>query len=492
MTYSVRQHSKIEEIVACIYILLLPYRMIEQFSFLSSTLRGAAIYFDVVIHFTGMFLLILRRRGRIIFENDDESKMTNSALLLVLYLDVSSLVMATVIQLTKGNYAGETAFSGVAGMLIYFVQYALILYYNREIFIILQRETILKLIEILIACLAVLGYWQLLTMVFGGRIYELYKEADVFHNLADCVKIEKLSLTGIEGASAGTIISVLVMPYFYSRIITSKKQMRYIVSVVLWLPILYYTHSTTAYILFAVISTVFVYFLIREGKNTLYLGMGAFLIIISLFMLFPELGVKLIGKGNPNSIVYLLRKKAFDRGNGSTVTRTVPFVTNFKTFLAYPILGVGNGLQGYFYQTYFPEWAYDAVGSDVMLFYNEASTTIVNGGLFFPSLLSGYGIVGCTAILLWAVKYVQMARRKKESLGLFYYMFFMGLVGIMVTGLQGEVTGKYFLWFVFSLPLMAGTSKGEGEDKVNERGDEKEEGVADHCHNTDNEPSGNI
>ena len=52
-------------------------------------------------------------------------------------------------------------------------------------------------------------------------------------------------------------------------------------------------------------------------------------------------------------IEYLLFEKATDSDNGSTVSRTVPLLVNWGAFMEHPIFGVGNGLQGYYYEKFY-------------------------------------------------------------------------------------------------------------------------------------------
>ncbi len=89
---------------------------------------------------------------------------------------------------------------------------------------------------------------------------------------------------------------------------------------------------------------------------------------------------------------------------------------------------------------------------DAMDFYERAHTTIVNGALFFPSILSGYGIIGTIFFIVYAVKAIKTVFIKRFDLNRFALMFFISIAAIFLAGLQGEFTGKYFIWFIFSIP----------------------------------------
>lgn len=89
---------------------------------------------------------------------------------------------------------------------------------------------------------------------------------------------------------------------------------------------------------------------------------------------------------------------------------------------------------------------------DAMDFYERAHTTIVNGALFFPSILSGYGIIGTIFFIVYAVKAVKTVFIKRFDLGRFAPMFFISVCALLFVGLQGEFSGAYYVWFIFSIP----------------------------------------
>ena len=323
-------------------------------------------------------------------------------------------------------------------------------------FIQLSKEEILKILRRVCGFLLVLGYWQIAAMTMGGIFTTLHDTLDIFDVLYDAAKMPKLCLTGAEGAAAGTLISVFVLPVLYGSIIKGKNTKSSILQVLLWLPVIYFTESSTGYILFAVVTLVFLflYFKNNARKKNVSLLLIALCIVLIVILSFPQQFVSLLPDEISENVEYLLIEKISDKENGSTVSRTVPFVTNWGAFTEYPLFGVGNGLQGYFYVKYFPDWAYGVAGSDVTEFLEVSKTGISNGGVFFPSLLSGYGIVGITAIIIFIISLLRHAKKGKEQMGVFYFTFIISCFAILVTGFQGDFYGKYYLWFMLSLPLM--------------------------------------
>lgn len=439
--------SSLEKSIAKLYIFFLPIRLFSQLDFLKSILNVAANYMAIVFHIFGLLAWLLNENFTFRLNNKKNGELFKEFAWLIVYLNGSSIIMACVIQLIHGSYAGETAFSGIAGILIYFFQFLLMILYNIRVFTVLNKKEIKKALHTLCVALLGLGYIQVAVMNgIGGTIYDRLDIFDVLYNS----NMPKLCLTVSEGASAGCLIGVLVVPFLLSEIMEGNYKWA-IIELVLWLIPLFFTYSSTAYILFAINIAVFLLLSLRYKKGNgswIYWGLIIFTVIIVFVIL---LGTGLLSSGAMADIRYLLFEKATDGENGSTVSRSIPLITNWGAFTEYPIFGVGNGLQGYFYVKYFPDWAFHVAGSDVLEFYERSKYGIANGGVFIPSLLSGYGIVGCIVIISFIWKALKLNKERKEQNGSFYYMCIMGMIGFLVAGFQGNLFGVYYAWFVLSL-----------------------------------------
>ena len=121
-------------------------------------------------------------------------------------------------------------------------------------------------------------------------------------------------------------------------------------------------------------------------------------------------------------------------------------------FQEMPILGVGNGLQGYFFDKYFPLDFLNYPSMD--FFYEKRHEGIGNAGAFFPGYFSGYGIVGLIILMIIVKKLKRTLRLRKKYLGLFYEMFVIGGICCIPNGLQGDFYCLYYVWFVLSIPFM--------------------------------------
>lgn len=448
---------KLQLAVAKAYIFLLPVRMISPFIVTQKYFGACAAYFDLILHLLGLVLIVISRRGILKIGADKTSKLFQYVVIMFIWFGISSLIMSIVMQNTFGSIANQTAYRAAFFMIVYFSQYLFIILYNKEIFKMMTVNEISSIIGKTVISLLVLGYLQIAVMNFGGVFSKAYDTVDIFDVFRNSNKLPKLVLTGSEGASAGTLIGIFVLPYLLSKLLSGIKVLKHIIHIVLWLPVIYYTNSSTAYIVAAVDLVVFfMMFLLKKDKHPRLIISVSIVSIFTLFVvLFPSTVASVLPDEVGERIDYLLLEKATDTKNGSTVSRTIPLLVNWGAFTEYPILGVGNGNQGYFYEKYFPEWARHVAGSDVLVFLERTQNEIANGAVFFPSLLSGYGIVGMIFLICYLVMCFKIIKEKRKSLGIFYYMFFMSWAAVLFAGVQGSFEGTYYIWFILSIPFMA-------------------------------------
>lgn len=434
-----------EKRLAKIYLYCLPFRMFALFSFLQLAVGPLAGFFDSIINIIGL-MVWSRNEGSLRFHPRNAPLFRTIAFSIV-YLNLSSALMSVVMYFTYGDCNGESPFWAIIPMILFYTQYLLMFLYNIRVFAILDYATIKKVLNAMCKTLLVIGYVQVLAMNgLGAGVYDVLAKTIGGLRLSD--QLPKLCLTLNEGAAAGCLMGTFVFPYLFARYNNGEKTV--LSELLLWMPLLFFTHSSTAYILFAV---NFIIFLTRNKKRSiggiLGLSMAAVVIIGAILFISARTATD-----ERETVQYLLFEKAFDENNGSTISRTATFRYNWGAFTEMPIMGVGNGLQGYFYNKYFPmEYLY-MEGTDIGKFYEIAQTGIANGECFFPGYLSGYGIIGLIVLAIIISSMVKNYKRRRDNLGLFGDMFAMGALGFFVMGLQGEAYCLYYAWFVISIPFM--------------------------------------
>ena len=449
------QTNTFTEAIAKVYVFCLAFKMIAPMRFLESIVGSVALSFDVIPHAIGILLVLIDNNGFITFA-DEEGKTISFFFKMVFWFTLSSILMAIVIQNSYGNMGGESAYTGIMGMIIYWFQYAFILLYNYHVFKILNIRLIEKTLNAIVLFLMIIGYMQMAVMLLGNQIGYLYDKLDIFDILNDSNDLSKLPLTGPEGAYAGYIIGTLILPYIYARNLGSKTRKHTFLYILLWLPIIYMTFSSGAYILFFITTIGYIYYCVKTrgfSKNI------AILLVVALFgsvifVLFRDEIINALPEDMGVTIKYLLFEKIQDNDNGSTVLRSIPFYYNWGAFKEYPIIGVGNGLQGYFLEKYLPHSLSVVKGVNASKLIKQWTTGIANGSIFWPSIMSGYGIVGIILFAIYIYKNERLVRTKTVELDFMYYMYRLGILGIIFTGFATEFVAKYYVWFTISIPLM--------------------------------------
>lgn len=447
--------------IAKLYLFFLPFRMVTPFLFLKDIIGPLAISFDLIFHVWGLFLWFTNNKG--ISIGASNLSLFNTVKNSILYLNLSSLIMAFVMYSIYGDHNGESPFSAILPMILFYFQYLFIFLYNIRVFSIVRYRDMISIFDKLCIVLLSIAFVQVAVMNgIGGAIYDVF--ASIVGGFNKSADLPKLCLTMSEGAGAGCVMGVFIFPYLLSRVLNGSRSAGR--QLLLWLIPLYYTHSSTAMILFAVgvLFTVYRILFINnsiEGRKFIWNFFGyAILAVIALSVLSAS---GIIKSDVFDSINYLLFQKATDGSNGSAVSRTVTLAYNWGCFTEMPIMGVGNGLQGYFFNKYFPISAFYVEGSDVGAFYEIAQTGIANGDSFLPGYFSGYGIIGLVVLFNLVSRLRSQYRSRRYNLGIFGDMFLIGSICFIPMAIQGEAYSLYFAWFVLSIPFMFFS-----QDEINE------------------------
>ena len=452
-----QSYLRIEKRIAALYILLLPVRMLSPLTGLTAVFSACANYFDFILHALGFVLMLMTTRGKIY-----TTRTANMFVRIVILFEIISFGMALILSNSLGTLDGEDTFSAVLAPAIYYIHYLIMMFYNIYIFGMFTRDEISRLLEKLIAWNLVLGYIQILICNGVGIVADVYDALNflgVFKPSSYITRISRIPLSGSEPASAGVLIGILIFPFLMSKIINRERAGRYFAQLLLWLPVIYFTKSSTCFILVFVDAIAFVIL----GLKNRSLGKGLLLILAPLIAGLLALVILSTTDFSSNPVLeqikYLLFEKSGDRTNESTVTRTIPTYINFKIFLEYPFTGVGNGNQGFFYSKFFPAWG--RISSST---YNKI-TGVADGGVFIPSLFSGYGTVGVIAFAICTVNYIRETIAKRHELKSFYYMFLIAFAAFLFNSFQTDYFGNYITIFVLCIPFMT-SCRNEASQRV--------------------------
>ena len=381
-------------------------------------------------------------------------------------LQLISIFDAAIFYIPLGQRGTKTTFNGIQGMLVFFFQYLLIVYYNKEIFNWFSWRDIVSLLNIIVVYELLLGYLQIGMVEIGGGFLDVYKFINYFGILYpgdSLISLKRISLTDSEAAGAGKLLCCFIYPYLFSMIYSQKNKKKYILYALAFLPILFYTKSSTAYILFLFLLCIaFLYFFKHIYFILVTLCILTTLITLLFFMNFA-MEHHYNQEENSDKIKYLLWEKPFSKDDYSTICRIMPFYYNWNAFKFSPITGVGNGNQGFFYISSIPDFAWRS--TEVQAAASRSQYAIATGSVFCLSLLSGYGIIGVLLLVYYVINcYKTINSLPANQVGPFAMMMKLSWPVIFLDGFETDFYANYYLWFVLSLPYMGNLITGVLDD----------------------------
>lgn len=264
-----------------------------------------------------------------------------------------------------------------------------------------------------ILSVGILQYGALTGNVFCIILHNVLGSVFKLIDLSDMMVLERgVCFWGSEVASASGYC-MFILPFSIITFFNSKngKKIRFGFYTALFLFFLLTSGSSSTLIATLVVVGCTILFIFKGTikKWVYYLSFLFGFLIVMLYTIDIDVSTR-VSSTDKESIEYILLGKLVDKENGSTATRVSTVCNDMKIFLTYPITGIGNGCQGYFYNSNIPAWTRFA--EEVQRALNYESGSISNGGgNFFASYISGYGLVGIVVLLILVKQYKIRFRR---------------------------------------------------------------------------------
>lgn len=435
-----------------IYLFLLPIRMLNIAVPVQSIFGTMANYTSFIFHLVGMFLIFLSIKKI----NIKMDKLIMTIVISILILNISSILMATILYQKLGVLYGETTYDAILGQIIYFIHILTMFLYNYISFKEISINEIKNILDKVIIYILAIGYIQIIVLMNIPIFNKIYDMIDIFNILSDStylLRLDRITLTGAEPASAGILLGVLIMPYILGNMIEQRKYKSYRTIFLTYLPLIYYTKSSTTYMVFVINIIIYIVYLVKNNKSAIKTCIYTltFTTLILIIILYNMNSLKTINfTSGIDEVYYLLVEKVTDKDNLSTVHRSTTLINDVKVFIKYPILGAGNGNQGFYYNENIPNHALRSV--ETRSIYN-GEQGIINGGPFVPAYISGYGIIGILIFIKFLIrckKQINLLRGKY-----LYYMYTIGGMGFLVAAcMSTDIVGNYFIIFIASIPFL--------------------------------------
>ncbi len=449
----------IEKLMAKLYLYFLPFQMFTPFIFLNSLFVGLGKRASFLFLLMVIFVSFLSIRG-LTYRNDKSGKLFNHFIFMYIVGDITSLVMAAVLFSELGTIGGENTFNGVIPKICFTFAYMVFMYYNQELFRQLSKEEIGTIFDRIVTICICIGFLQIFVILFGGPFSQIY---DIINLAFEAWSLDRITFTGrialltTEPASGAGFLGVVVAPYLFSKYIANKFKFIDSIKLLLIIIVLYFTKSTTGYSLLSLDFLLFGFIILRTREiNTAKKTLVIFLMIIA----FAIFGITVVANEVLFGHITSVFDKLFNLDNTSSMSRKVGLYVNWGIFQRFPLFGVGNGNQGFFYREFFPKEAFSSIWAVER--YNEAAYTLMDGGVFFGAFLSGYGIIGFGLLIAFIRKSIIIMKNNKRIYGYLYYFYIISGVALVVNGLSSTLVGDYSMWFIVSLPLAIRYWKSDG------------------------------
>lgn len=451
--------NKLEKLIAYLYIFLLPVDLIQLTKkYLYSMGTSASFY----LHIIGMLLLFLSickngniKGGKIIKAN---KKVFNLLVMTVILLTLSSLIMALGLHEKLGILINRDTYIASIPCIVYNLQIIMIIAYNIYIFKNISPGRIIKIVYYSIVFIIVVGLLQVvISITKNDLIVKLFSFTDMLGQFGKNYTLAsgRVNLLTMEASGAGVFINIFVIPFiitaFTYKLIDRKKLVILLIGLI---PIAVFSSSSTMIIGILVNFVFITIWYIRESPKKVLgvLSFDTLIITIGGFMYKDKL----------NELLYLGVYKLTDADNLSTLHRFSSIFTDMMAFMKYPILGVGNGIQGFFYIKFLPTWAFKSLESSAYYYYR---TRWPGSGAFIPTYLSGYGILGVFALVFLLISMYKSIKKVKGTQYEWFYTWSLLsiIVFIPLAVVSVGIYGEYFLVFILTFSFLS-ISK-EGSDK---------------------------
>ena len=372
----------------------------------------------------------------------------------VILLCASSFLMSAFLTPALGVLWGETPFDCIIPRCIFQILIPIVLLYNFYCFQLVSKKELINLFFAYSTLMLITGYVQF-AMILGLPLSGLYDSLNIFEILKDSktiISMERIPSLTDEPSYLASDLGTLIFPFLCACNLSNIKKKLSWIHLVLYLPIVYWSKSST--LIVVVLSNVLMWIYLKMMKNESK-GSGvnkpliftlAFIFAVVLMFLFYNIPVI-------RSAIF----KTTDTENLSTAYRYSTVVNDILVFLKYPLLGCGNGIQGFFYNENCPDWAYFSYETQASL---SGANGVLNGGAFVPATISGYGILGIILVSLFIHQGFKLIRNKREEIGFLYHMYVIGIVAFLVNGIAAvSIDGSFHEMFILSLPLCTYSEK---------------------------------
>lgn len=420
----------------------------------------------IVLLIIGLMIQAITRRFRY-----GISSLVRNHFIITLLLALMSIGSSIVLQSSNMSISGESPMGTCLITLCWLIFHFASVVYLSNSFSSIRLSDLDTTFEIMSGIVLVFGILEI------GMVFRIPGARNVFElvNVGGWIQQplvgQNSRIAGVcsEPAHMGTVLSMFCLPYHISKI-DDKNSLWHRICIAVLLVLACFTFASTVYITVSFLLLMIAGYKVLFGRINRYDIVAVCIVgsLICVFLLFVWLPHSVVLRDS--ELVESIRNtlvKPTNRANQSTAYRLSVIINDYRVFLRYPLFGVGEGNQGFFYAENVPSWIVSS-GTTEAARVISGSRGVINGGPFLPSLISGYGLVGLIAYLSWFAGCVRYANHYSRSMGTYYKMFIYSLIGsipLMITSI-GFSGFPAALFIVLTLPFVSERQEVTGERAV--------------------------
>lgn len=441
---------KVNRAIYFLYIFFLPFGNALAPTFMPAVLRqylfkNTSSYFFVI----GIILILFLNKGQMQYNQGIAKWMKYFA-----YTSAYSFILALILFIPLGECNGEDTFRAVIGPIMNTALMVSAIYYN---YIALKNfvnfKELFKIFDIQIIILLCVGYLQFICSTTGALsgVYTITANA---LNLLPLSNLSRgVTFFGTEPSSA-SLLCYVIIPYIFSRIIADVgwHKVKYILTIALFMFLTLNSTSSSFLILFLLCWAAFIGIVLLRGTVYKVVLISAFVIgmVIAVGYGLDNLIQVYMGT-DKESVMYYVFGKIVDRTSQSTMMRSSSIINDMKIFFDNPITGVGNGIQGYFFNANCPNWV--KVSTEVQLWLSGKNGIMGGGGAYFPTLLSSFGVLSLLVVAPLFKEYKAAIENNGAENNEAKNMFLIFIVLFAAAGWFSMSLGDQNAAFIMSIPL---------------------------------------
>ena len=405
------------------------------------------------------FVMFLRHSKELVLDS-----IVRCYLIFTLLGIASTLVMSVVLHDRVGALHGQTTFSTIVPSICWLIFNFVTVLYLRWAFTHVSTGVIDKALNALLCFTLIVSTLEL---VFGGAISGVLSVWLKSYNAI--LSTGRLCGIATEPSTMSAVLGLFCLPYCYARF-RNKGEVRYLFAFLGLLVISYFTFSATV---FVTVLFVCVGIAIREIGSAIH-NYGGYLVFFlcligAVAILAAAVYIICYRDGSSPLIVDAVNgvlQRVTSSSDQSGAYRKSTIINDWKIFAAFPLFGVGDGNQGFFYAHNLPSWII-ATGSYEVSNALNGGLGVLDGGPLIGTLVSGFGVAGSAVFIYWVASLFNRARKGRNRMGHFYDMYLIALLGSlpvlwMNLGFKGASVSAFI---VFCLPCICDSICKPGSDR---------------------------